>query len=145
MQITIDPGLIKQCPRTALACVTARVEASASPAALLEEMKARETEIQKLPFPRGVLESPQVEATRKAYRALGKDPARYRGSAEALLRRVIAGKGLPQINAVVDVINVVSVESRLPIGLYDLGHVVGDIVFRAGREGETCKGIGKYD
>src|SRR6266581_8331531 len=110
MQITMDPKLKAKCPRTALACMTAR-----------------------------------VEATRKAYKALGKDPARYRGSAEALLRRVVAGKGLPQINAVVDVINLVSVESRLPIGLYDLGHVSGDIAFRAGRAGETYKGIGKYD
>ncbi len=145
MHITIDPKLKAKCPRTALGCVTARVEAGASPAALLEEIKARETEIQKLPFPRGVLASPQVEATRTAYKAVGKDPARYRGSAEALLRRVVAGKGLPQINAVVDVINLVSVESRLPIGLYDLAHVTGEIVFRAGRTGETYKGIGKYD
>ncbi len=141
----MDPKLKAKCPRTALGCVTARVEAAASPAALLQEMKTRENEIQKLPFPRGVLESPQVEATRKAYKALGKDPARYRGSAEALLRRVVAGKGLPQINAVVDAINLVSVDSRLPIGLYDLGHIVGEIVFRAGRAGETYKGIGKYD
>jgi DNA/RNA-binding domain of Phe-tRNA-synthetase-like protein len=145
MKVTIDPKLKAKCPRTALACVTARVEAGPSPAALLAEMKTRETEIQKLPFPRGVLESPQVEATRKACKALGKDPARYRGSAEALLRRMVAGKGLPQVNSVVDVINLVSVESRLPIGLYDLGHVVGDIVFRAGRAGETYRGIGKYD
>src|SRR6266581_2712682 len=145
MQITMDPKLKAKCPRTALGCVTARVAAGASPAALLEEMKARETETQKFPFPRGVLEPPQVEATRKAYKARGKDPARYRGSAEALLRRMVAGKGLPQINAVVDVINLVSVESRLPIGLYDLGHIVGEIVFRAGRAGETYKGIGKYD
>jgi len=145
MNVTIDPKLKTKCPRTALGCVTARVEAGASPAALLEEMKARETEIQKLPFPRGVLESPQIVAARAAYKALGKDPARYRGSAEALLRRVVAGKGLPQINSVVDVINLVSVESRLPVGLYDLGHVTGEIVFRAGLAGETYKGIGKYD
>jgi DNA/RNA-binding domain of Phe-tRNA-synthetase-like protein len=145
MTVTIDPKLKAKCPRTALAFVTARVDAGATPDALLQEMKMRENEIQKLPFPRGVLESAQVEATRKAYKALGKDPARYRGSAEALLRRVVAGKGLPQINAVVDVINLVSVESRLPIGLYDLGHIVGEIVFRAGRTGETYKGIGKYD
>jgi DNA/RNA-binding domain of Phe-tRNA-synthetase-like protein len=145
MRITVDLKLKAKCPGTALACVKARVEAGSSPAALLEEMKAREMEVQKLPSPRGVLESPQVEATRKAYKALGKDPARYRGSAEALLRRMIAGKGLPQINAVVDVINLVSVESWLPIGLYDLEHVSGEIVFRAGRAGETYKGIGKYD
>src|SRR5258708_32833387 len=115
MNVTIDPKLKTKCPQTVLGCVTARVDAGASPAALLEEMKARETDIQKLPFPRGVLESPQIVAARAAFKALGKDPARYRGSAEALLRRVVAGKGLPQINSVVDVINLVSVESRLPI------------------------------
>jgi len=143
--VKIDDALKKKCPRTALGCVTARVEAGASPAALSEEMNMRDAEIQKFPFPRGVLASPQVEAARTAYKALGKDPARYRGSAEALLRRVVGGKGLPRINAVVDVINLVSVESRLPVGLYDLGQVVGEIVFRAGRAGETYKGIGKYD
>jgi DNA/RNA-binding domain of Phe-tRNA-synthetase-like protein len=145
MQITIDAKLKAKCPRTALACVTARVQPGASPVPLLGEMNQRELEIQELPFPRGVLASPQVEATRAAYKALGKDPARYRGSAEALLRRIVAGKGFPQINAVVDVINLVSVESRLPVGLYDLAHVTGEIVFRAGRAGETYKGIGKYD
>jgi len=145
VRITIDAEVKKKCPRTALACVTASVEAGPSPAALLQEMKMREAEIQKLPFPRGVLESPQVETTRKAFKALGKDPARYRGSAEALLRRVVAGKGLPEINAVVDAINLVSVESRLPVGLYDLAHVTGDVLFRTGRAGETYKGIGKYD
>ena len=92
-----------------------------------------------------MLETSEILATRAAYKALGKDPARYRGSAEALLRRVIARKGLPRINNVVDVINLVSVESRLPVGLYDLAYVQGDIVFRAGRAGETYKGIGKYD
>jgi len=145
MNITIDAKLKAKCPRTALACVTARVQPGASPVPLLGEMNQRELEIQELPFPRGVLESPQVETVRKAYKSLGKDPARYRGSAEALLRRIVAGKGFPQINAVVDVINLVSVESRLPIGLYDLAHVTGEIVFRAGRAGETYKGIGKYD
>src|SRR5229473_7475379 len=145
VKVTIEAKLKAKCPRTALGCVAARVEAGATPDGLLQEMKSREAGIQKLPFPRGVLESPQVETARKAFKALGKDPARYRGSAEALLRRVVAGKGVPQVNAVVDAINLVSVESRLPVGLYDLGHVVGEIVFRTGVAGETYKGIGKYD
>jgi DNA/RNA-binding domain of Phe-tRNA-synthetase-like protein len=145
MNVTIDDALRAKCPKVALGCVTAQVEAPASPEALIAELSNCEQAILRLPEPRSVLESPQILATRAAYKALGKDPARYRGSAEALLRRVIAGKGLPRINAVVDIINLVSVESRLPIGLYDLAHVSGDIVFRAGRAGETYKGIGKYD
>jgi DNA/RNA-binding domain of Phe-tRNA-synthetase-like protein len=145
MNVTIDDALKAKCPKVALGCVTAQVEAPTSPEALIAKLNNCEQAVLRLPEPRSVLESPQILAARAAYKALGKDPARYRGSAEALLRRVIAGKSLPSINAVVDIINLVSVESRLPIGLYDLAHVEGDIVFRAGRAGETYKGIGKYD
>ena len=145
MKVQIDAGLKKKCPSAALGCLTARVKTGPSPEELLAEMKLRALEIERLPFPRSVLESPQIEMTRRAYKVLGKDPARYRGSAEALLRRVVAGKGLPQINVVVDIINLVSVESGLPVGLYDAAHVRGDVVFRAGGAGETYKGIGKYD
>jgi DNA/RNA-binding domain of Phe-tRNA-synthetase-like protein len=145
VHVAIDDELKKKCPRVALGCVIAEVRAGETPISLSEELKSREEQILRLPEPRAVLESPAVLSTRAAYKALGKDPARYRGSAEALLRRVIANKGLPRINAVVDVINLVSVESRFPVGLYDLAAVSGDIVFRAGRAGETYKGIGKYD
>jgi DNA/RNA-binding domain of Phe-tRNA-synthetase-like protein len=143
--LVIDRALKEKCPRTTLGCVTALVEAPASPQRLSAELNDCEQAVLRLAEPRAELESPQILATRTAYKALGKDPTRYRGSAEALLRRVIAGKGLPRINAVVDIINLVSVESRLPIGLYDLARVQGDIVFRSGRVGETYKGIGKYD
>jgi DNA/RNA-binding domain of Phe-tRNA-synthetase-like protein len=144
-KVSIDGELKGKCPRVALACVTAEVETGATPEGLDQELRSCEESLMKLPEPKAVLESAAILATRTAYKALGKDPARYRGSAEALLRRVIAGKGLPRINNVVDVINLVSFESRLPVGLYDLAHAQGDIVFRAGRVEETYKGIGKYD
>ncbi len=143
--VSIEAELKAKCPRVALACVTAEVEVCGTPEGLGQELRECEEEILKLAEPKGVLESAAILATRAGYKALGKDPARYRGSAEALLRRVIAGKGLPRINNVVDAINLVSVESRMPVGLYDLAHVKGNIVFRAGRAGETYKGIGKYD
>ena len=145
MKITIDPELKKKAPRAALGVLTAQVVSGDSSQALLDEMKACEAEVLKLPEPRAVLESSKILATRSGYKALGKDPARYRGSAEALLRRIISGKSFPQINAVVDIINLVSVQSRLPVGLYDLDHVKGEVVFRAGRAAESYKGIGKYD
>ncbi len=144
-EVSIDPALKARCPRVALGCLSASIEAPGTSSELEAELAACEQRILQLPDPRSVLESSAILATRAGYKALGKDPARYRGSAEALIRRVIAGKGLPRIHAVVDVINIASVESRLPIGLYDLAHVQGNITFRAGRAGETYKGIGKYD
>jgi DNA/RNA-binding domain of Phe-tRNA-synthetase-like protein len=143
--VAIDPALKAKCSRIALGCLSASLQANATPPALEEQLKSCEQKLLQLPDPRAVHESTAILATRSGYKALGKDPARYRGSAEALIRRVIAGKGLPRIHAVVDIINIVSVESRLPIGLYDLAQVHGDITFRAGRAGETYKGIGKYD
>ena len=145
MRISIDPELKAKSPHVALGAVKASVRVGDSPAELLDAMTAAEAKIHELPEPRTVLESPPILATRAGYRALGKDPARYRGSAEALLRRILSGKNLPHINIVVDIINLVSVHSRLSIGLYDLGKVEGEIVFRAGRAGESYKGIGKYD
>lgn len=145
ISVSVDSELRKKAPRVALGCLQAEVIAAPTPPALQEAMDAITARLVSLADPRAILESPAILSTRAGYKALGKDPARYRGSAEALLRRVIAGKGLPRIHAVVDAINLVSVESRLPIGLYDLAHVQGEIVFRAGRAGETYKGIGKYD
>ena len=145
MRLSIDLGLKKKCPSLALGSVTARVRTGDSPLELLGEMDLCEAGVLKKADPRAILEAPAISATRAGYRVLGKDPARYRGSAEALLRRIIGGKHFPGINCVVDIINLVSVESRLPIGLYDLAKVQGDILFRAGRSGETYKGIGKFD
>ena len=145
MQIRIDPELKKRTPRTSLGLVTAHVVTGEAAPELLGKLKACENEIRNLPEPKSVLESSNIVATRAGYKALGKDPSRYRGSAEALLRRILSGKSLPQINNVVDISNLVSVEWRLPIGLYDLDHVTGDVIFRVGRAAESYKGIGKYD
>jgi DNA/RNA-binding domain of Phe-tRNA-synthetase-like protein len=145
MEVRIPPELKGKCANVVLGCVQADVKTGSSAAGLNDLLRGCEERIANLPEPRAALESAVITATRAGYKALGKDPARYRGSAEALLRRLISAKGLPRINNIVDVINLVSAESKLPIGLYDLAHVEGAIEFRAGRAGETYKGIGKYD
>ena len=82
-------------------------------------------------------------AVRSMYKRLGLDPTKHRPSSEALLRRVIKGDSLPRINSLVDVINWCSVESQLPFGLYDASRIVGPVVLRRGRAGESYPGIRK--
>lgn len=84
-----------------------------------------------------------IAATRKGYRALGKDPARYRPSAESLLRRVVKGKGLYKINNVVDVLNLVSISTGFSIGGYDSDQIEGEIVLDIGKLNEPYEGIGR--
>ena len=86
---------------------------------------------------------PAVAATRAAYKALGKDPARYRPAAEALLRRVAQGKGLFAVNNVVEVNNLLSLETGFSIGSYDLATLEPPLLLRRGRPGEVYEGIGR--
>lgn len=78
-----------------------------------------------------------VAGWRKAMKALGTDPTRYRVSSERLLRRVVKGDGMPQVNLLVDLVNIWSVVTALPIGLYDADRLAGTaICFGAGRPEE---------
>src|SRR6185503_1801873 len=86
---------------------------------------------------------PGVAETRSLFHRLGVDPTKTRPASEALLRRVLQGKGLPRIHPAVDVCNLASLEHQLPIGLYDRTHVKGAIFARLGRPGEHYEGIRK--
>jgi DNA/RNA-binding domain of Phe-tRNA-synthetase-like protein len=86
---------------------------------------------------------PGVSEARALFHRLGVDPTKTRPSSEALLRRVVQGKGLPRVNLVVDICNLCSLEHQLPLGLYDREFVRGTVHARAGREGEGYAGIRK--
>jgi DNA/RNA-binding domain of Phe-tRNA-synthetase-like protein len=85
----------------------------------------------------------EIQALRTAYKVLGKDPSRYRGSNEALLRRIVQDKGLYKVNTVVDINNLVSLESCRSVASYDRAKLGDEIEFRRGREGESYQAIGK--
>lgn len=85
----------------------------------------------------------EIAATRRAYRALGDDPTRYRPANEALLRRVLGLRALPQINTIVDINNYVSLASGFAIGCYDVSHTAGKMMARRGNPSEQYVPIGK--
>jgi DNA/RNA-binding domain of Phe-tRNA-synthetase-like protein len=86
-----------------------------------------------------------LEPARRLYHQFGVDPTRTRPSSEALLRRVLKGESLYRINRLVDAVNWASLATLLPIGLYDLDRVQGDVLIRRGRAGERYEGIRKGD
>lgn len=85
-----------------------------------------------------------IEATRKAYKACGKDPSRYRPSNEQLIRRIIQNKGLYHVNSVVDMLNLASMKFGYSIGGFDSCLIKGDkAVLGVGRKDEPYEGIGR--
>ncbi|MGH9750429.1 MAG: B3/B4 domain-containing protein [Candidatus Polarisedimenticolia bacterium] len=84
-----------------------------------------------------------LRPSRDLYRAFGIDPTRTRPSSEALLRRVLQGKGMPRILNAVDLCNLCALRYLLSIGLYDAAAVRGAIRLRRGAPGEAYQGIRK--
>lgn len=91
-----------------------------------------------------IAQRPAIAATRAAYKALGKEPNRYRPSAEALHRRMLQGKGLYRITALVDIINLLSLRYGYSIGGFDADKITGPVLtLGVGREGEPFEAIGR--
>jgi len=90
-----------------------------------------------------VSQKPTIKETKEAYRKLGKDPSRYRPSAEALTRRIVKGKDLFWINNIVDILNLISLESGFSIGGYDAQKIVGAVEFGIGKANDPYEAIGR--
>jgi DNA/RNA-binding domain of Phe-tRNA-synthetase-like protein len=90
-----------------------------------------------------ISQNPAIAASRKVYRALGKDPARYRLSAEALMRRIVKGYGLYRVNNVVDIVNLVSLKTGFSIGGYDIDKINFPAELSVGRFDDHYEGIGR--
>ena len=88
-------------------------------------------------------EAESVRAVRAMFREWGMDPSKYRPSSEALLRRVVQGKGLYRVSNVVDIGNLGSIETGWPYGCYDRSKIDAPISLRHGTAGERYEGIGK--
>ena len=87
---------------------------------------------------------PAIAATRAAYKACGKDPNRYRPSSEALCRRIVKGMELYRSLSIIDLINLISVESGHSIGGFDADKIEGNtLTLGIGREGEPYEAIGR--
>lgn len=143
-ELRIDEEMKKLWPATRVGCLQYRVKVEKKNEELWKYLKKdifRKTKDEIFDY--GVNEIPNIKESRAAYKAFGKDPSRYRVSSEALIRRIGQGKGLYEVNTVVDVNNLISIESGFSAGSYDVEKLGDRLVFRIGKKGETYQGIGK--
>lgn len=141
--IRIDDDMLSRCPECRLGwlCYEAQPVESGEAvwsrfALFLPGLKAR---LEATPL----ADMPNLGESRRGYKACGKDPGRWRVSSEALYRRIRQGKDLYRINTVVDVNNLVSLETGFSLGSYDRDHLHGTVTLRRGLPGECYAGIGK--
>ena len=143
MEVLIDKQLKEEC-NVNLGCIFYKTNVIKTNKELWEHIEKEVINNVKEMFNlENLTEQINIKTSRKAYKALGKEPSRYRVSSEALIRRILQGKGLYRINNVVDTNNLISIETGYSVGSYDLENLHGTINFRIGNIGEKYQGIGK--
>lgn len=144
MKIIVSEEIERVCPGFVGAAVEARCSNSAYCAPLWEEIHALGEQYRQTLTTESLKQMSGIEATRKVYKACGKDPSRYRPASEALIRRILQGKPLYQIDTLVDLINLASIAYGYSIGGFDADKFVGDtLTLGIGRAGEPYEGIGR--
>ena len=143
IHVSISEEIAKACPDLHVAVVECDVVNTVSDEQLWKEITEMETHIRTTCKLEDINKFPPIQATRQAYKRLGKDPNRYRPSAEALRRRILRELPLYKIDTLVDIINLLSIQSGYSIGGFDAGKIDGDLVLGVGREGEIYHGIGR--
>jgi DNA/RNA-binding domain of Phe-tRNA-synthetase-like protein len=144
-KVYISEEIKNNCPDLKVACVWADVSNSESGNLLWEDIEEEQKNIA-IRFPEISLVNKwkPIQATREAYKKCGKDPNRYRPSAEALIRRVLRGLALYKVDTLVDLINLVSIHTGYSIGAFDADKLAGEkLVLGIGKEGEPYTGIGR--
>ena len=144
MNIIVTDKISAVCPEFVGAAVEAHVQNTTFCPELWDEINALCEDYRSRFTTVSIKEMAAIEATRRVYRACGKDPSRYRPAAEALIRRVVQGKELYQIDTLVDLINLASMKYGYSIGGFDADKFVGDtLALGVGEPGEPYEGIGR--
>ena len=144
MNIIVSQEIESVCPSFVGAAVEAQVVNTPYCAALWDEIHALEARFRQELTTESLKELPGIAATRRVYKACGKDPSRYRPASEQLIRRMLQGKELYQIDTLVDLINLASIKYGYSIGGFDASKFVGDtLTLGVGRAGEPYEGIGR--
>jgi DNA/RNA-binding domain of Phe-tRNA-synthetase-like protein len=144
MKVIVSSEIKNVCPVFVGACVEAEVENSTFCELLWDEIHEAEAGFRRELTPESLKELPPIAATRAIYKKCGKDPSRYRPASEQLIRRMLQGKELYQIDTLVDLINLASIGYGYSIGGFDADKFVGDtLTLGIGREGEPYEGIGR--
>jgi DNA/RNA-binding domain of Phe-tRNA-synthetase-like protein len=139
VRFQLDEALIRQ--HAMLGIVTASVTVSEPSPELRAELEAVQSAAAASAEDSGAWHDRSIAAARQAVRAVGWNVNRYPISSEAMLKRARKGGRVPSVNNVVDINNLLSIQSGWPIGSYNLANVEQPIEYRLGRAEEEYAAI----
>ena len=142
MDISINQSLLTQHPELKFGIIHyTKIVVAESPQMIKGRMQLYQEnlyiEMQENP----VTQREGIAEWRQLWKRLGADPNRYRHSAESLMRRISKQNYLTPYHSGVDLNNFFSLQYEIPVGLYDVDKLQGDVEIALGEEETGYEGL----
>lgn len=131
MRYTVNPEVFKLDPQLQFGILIGKgLQNSESSSEDTARLRVAENLIRQIIPAEELRNHPTVQSYRNTMEKAGINPNKYPVSVEAMFKRVIKGASLPDINALVDLCNAVSLENQISLGGHDLKDMPEDLAVR---------------
>ena len=142
MDISINQSLLTQHPELKFGIIHyTKIVVAESPQMIKGRMQLYQENLYLEMQENPVTQREGIAEWRRLWKKLGADPNRYRHSAESLMRRISKQNYLTPYHSGVDLNNFFSLQYEIPVGLYDVDKLQGDIEIALGNEDTGYEGL----
>jgi len=142
MEVSLNPSLLTQLPELKIGIIHyTKIVVAESPQMIKGRMQLYQENLYLEMQDQPVTERKGIAEWRQLWKQLGADPNRYRHSAESLMRRVSKQNYLTPFHSGVDLNNFFSLQYEIPVGIYDIAHLKGNVEIALGNEETSYEGL----
>lgn len=142
MEVSLNPSLLTQLPELKIGIIHyTKIVVAESPQMIKGRLQLYQENLYLEMQDQPVTEREGIAEWRQLWKQLGADPNRYRHSAESLMRRVSKQNYLTPLHSGVDLNNFFSLQYEIPVGIYDIAHLKGNIEIALGNEETGYEGL----
>ncbi|MFJ7841157.1 B3/4 domain-containing protein [Lysinibacillus sphaericus] len=142
MEVSLNPSLLTQLPELKIGIIHyTKIVVAESPQMIKGRLQLYQENLYLEMQDQPVTDREGIAEWRQLWKQLGADPNRYRHSAESLMRRVSKQNYLTPLHSGVDLNNFFSLQYEIPVGIYDIAHLKGNIEIALGNEETGYEGL----
>lgn len=142
MEVSLNPSLLTQLPELKIGIIHyTKIVVAESPQMIKGRLQLYQENLYLEMQDQPVTERKGIAEWRQIWKQLGADPNRYRHAAESLMRRVSKQNYLTPFHSGVDLNNFFSLQYEIPVGIYDIAHLQGNVEIALGNEETSYEGL----